>query len=99
MYPLDETPSTWVLFAIGVLVPLAVLFIKPKQSLVGSSVLSAAIASFLHTAFEMIVRGFGPLFVIGLGLTFIFYLPISFAIQWLGRRVLPRPHQGNGSAR
>lgn len=85
MYPVSESPSPTVLFAIIFLISIAFPFWKKRSDTVELAVFSAFVAAVIYTIFESIVDGFSPLFAIGFGLTMIFYLPISFFLTFVVR--------------
>jgi hypothetical protein len=93
MYPLNETPSPVVLFALVVIAGVAA-FLFRRGSVLEVGAIAAFSAALAHTIFEMVIRGFGPLFVIGIGLTFLFYLPIAVAMIWIIRRARQQSVKG-----
>lgn len=86
MYPLSETPSPAVLFAIVIVVAGSAAFIFRRGSALEMGALAALVAAVGYTIFEIAIDGFGGLFVIGFGLTFLFYLPIATSLVWIIRR-------------
>jgi hypothetical protein len=86
---LEQTPSVFVLILIVVVVSVVCAFRMPRNSPIDVAVAASALGAVAYLVLHTVVRGPAPLFVIGLGFTFFFYLPVSF-LTGLACRVLFR---------
>ena len=87
MYPLSETSSPAVLFAIVLVAAIGAPFAFRRGDAFEIGAIAALVAAAAYTVFEMTKEGFGALSVLGLGLTFLFYLPPAILVVWLIRRL------------
>jgi len=94
MYPFNEAPNPELTPAFVLACAVIVGVWKRRMSLLSATTVSAAISATATIGYEMLIRGFGPLFPIGLGLSFLVFLPMSFVTILISRLAMHRAGTG-----